>query len=788
MSYNYYKVLYINQKASDQEIRQAYKKMALKFHPDKNSNAGYEERFKLIGEAYCELKDPIKRAKFDKELKFCRSQCSKCSAIFVKSADLTKHCEKYHPGQFKCIFCTSIACFETSKDLIKHVSKFHQFKCDMCQTSFGKFEDLTQHKFNLHSVPVVCTFCQSKFTQLEELTKHAERCPQFNCNLCPTLSFKSSEDLTQHNKASHRMPFKCTYCDTSFAKYADVKQHISTTHGFKCNSCPAQFEDLSLLSQHKKQYHPAIFTCNYCVNHFSSLNDLNNHVKSHHIWKCDLCSAGFKKKVLLTRHKEQFHPERFQCKHCTLTFVRLEGLNQHVKGDHNFKCGLCPALFKARALLTQHEQKCLQKCHHKNKCHSLPFECSFCKTKFGQVEELTKHAKLCSQFKCNLCPTSIFKSFHALTQHIKAKKHFRCDYCVCVNRFSSLDELNNHVKSVHSFICDICSSLFTNIDLLTLHKEKNHSANFGCNYCVNRFSSLDDLNNHVKSIHRIICDLCPADPAGPALFMNIELLTQHKEKYHPAIILCSYCVNRFASLNELDIHIKTFHHFECDFCPAHFRARALLTQHEEKCHPLKVDCAFCRKAFANSEALNQHISNCHDFKCTMCPRRCVDMNLLTQHIVKCHPTTLECNLCDHKFVKLGDKSLHMSSSHNFECDFCPSSFVRLAECWAHMKQCQPITYNCTFCTHSFPNSKGFYNHKRKNHPMPFKCTFCTEKFVYKEDVNRHMSSVHEFKCEKCKSWFFIPQPGPSMNYVRKPISLGNAPLLCNKETCFLSCK
>ena len=216
-----------------------------------------------------------------------------------------------------------------------------------------------------------------------------------------------------------------------------------------------------------------------------------------------------------------------------------------------------------------------------------------------------------------------------------------------------------------------------------------------------------------------------------------------------------------------------------------------MTQHEEKCHPIKVDCAFCRKAFANSEALNQHISNCHDFKCTMCPRRCVDMNLLTQHIVKCHPTTLECNLCDHKFVKSGDKSLHMSSSHNFECDFCPSSFVRLAECWAHMKKCQPITYKCTFCTHSFPNSKDFYNHKRKKHPMPFKCTFCSEKFVYKEDVNRHMSSVHEFKCEKCKSWFFIPQPGPSMNYmnyVRKPVSLGNAPLLCNKETCFLPCK
>ena len=71
MGNNYYKVLYLNQKASNQEIRQAYKKFALKYHPDKNSNAGSEERFKLIGEAYNELKDPLKRAKFDRQLKDC---------------------------------------------------------------------------------------------------------------------------------------------------------------------------------------------------------------------------------------------------------------------------------------------------------------------------------------------------------------------------------------------------------------------------------------------------------------------------------------------------------------------------------------------------------------------------------------------------------------------------------------------------------------------------------------------------------------------------------------------
>ena len=141
MGNNYYKVLFLNQKASDQEIRQAYKKLALKFHPDKNSNDESEERFKLIGEAYNVLKDPMKRDRFDKQLRHCSKQCNKCSAIFEKSADLNKHCEKHHPKHFQCNYCASIA-FETSQELIKHVTKFHQFKCDICPTSFVEIKEL----------------------------------------------------------------------------------------------------------------------------------------------------------------------------------------------------------------------------------------------------------------------------------------------------------------------------------------------------------------------------------------------------------------------------------------------------------------------------------------------------------------------------------------------------------------------------------------------------------------------------------------------------------------------
>ena len=62
-----YEILGISQNASDQEIKSAYRKLALKYHPDKNPNdKNAEERFKEAAEAYSILCDPEKRARYDR--------------------------------------------------------------------------------------------------------------------------------------------------------------------------------------------------------------------------------------------------------------------------------------------------------------------------------------------------------------------------------------------------------------------------------------------------------------------------------------------------------------------------------------------------------------------------------------------------------------------------------------------------------------------------------------------------------------------------------------------------
>jgi molecular chaperone DnaJ len=65
-SSDHYKTLGVDRKASQEDIKKAYRKLARQYHPDTNKEPGAEERFKQISEAYDVLGDPEKRKRYDR--------------------------------------------------------------------------------------------------------------------------------------------------------------------------------------------------------------------------------------------------------------------------------------------------------------------------------------------------------------------------------------------------------------------------------------------------------------------------------------------------------------------------------------------------------------------------------------------------------------------------------------------------------------------------------------------------------------------------------------------------
>ena len=64
---DFYEILGVNKSSSQEEIKKAYRKVAIKFHPDKNpDDKAAEEKFKEAAEAYEVLSNPEKKQKYDR--------------------------------------------------------------------------------------------------------------------------------------------------------------------------------------------------------------------------------------------------------------------------------------------------------------------------------------------------------------------------------------------------------------------------------------------------------------------------------------------------------------------------------------------------------------------------------------------------------------------------------------------------------------------------------------------------------------------------------------------------
>ena len=98
---DYYKILSINRNATIEEIKKAYRKLALRWHPDVNKNPNAHEMFISINEAYLILSDEEARTKYNIEYDLCYATKLEPAVEYQSKADNTepKHTQHVYQSQ-----------------------------------------------------------------------------------------------------------------------------------------------------------------------------------------------------------------------------------------------------------------------------------------------------------------------------------------------------------------------------------------------------------------------------------------------------------------------------------------------------------------------------------------------------------------------------------------------------------------------------------------------------------------------------------------------------------------
>ncbi|KAK4289252.1 hypothetical protein Pmani_037767 [Petrolisthes manimaculis] len=243
--------------------------------------------------------------------------------------------------------------------------------------------------------------------------------------------------------------------------------------------------------------------------------------------------------------------------------------------------------------------------------------------------ELREAVYVDDSYVCQFCGEKL-KSYVELRTHMKCHAHQKVYKCIqknCIQKncevaFEDLDSFLDHIKGHNQdmqYRCHTCARVFTSLNDLGCHQYE-HSvyphpkktvgpSYFRCTQCMNKYASAEALDHHLRtSSHHYPCKQCGK------VFSSERLLRRHLHVHGTVnLFTCHQCSKQFKSEYSLKLHqlIHTGEKpFECDVCKTAFNRRDKLKRHMLIHDPKKFTCPYrnmgCLREFSRQDKLRLH--------------------------------------------------------------------------------------------------------------------------------------------------------------------------------------
>ena len=483
------------------------------------------------------------------------------------------------------------------------------------------------------------------------------------------------------------------------------------------------------------------------------------------MYKCKHCSLSFAKLELFGRHMTEVH-EPNKCSNCQLVCQNQEELSTHT-------CVIAAEKIDAKPVYVEPEESDSENIGQE--------DVELDNTESENIEpeniELDDTLQGNSQTAQNdLNPSEGEGEGEAITAGQKDTEN---------NQEQQKDDEEQQV-----FNCHICSKGFEKIKYLKRHLQ-GHSNEFLCQKCGRRFVRKETLQKHTciqdqrtmqhESEHMYYCEFCGVSFAKQSylirhmathtgefrckhcdrIFSRKESLLQHIKKYHPAFMQssgekvypCEHCHRVFSRevtlQNHMKLHTNSYH---CQQCGRSFSSVFTLEKHTCGVVVTVKDgfqCQQCKKVFQSESSAQQHLAvhSEGDLSCSFCNSVFIQRSALNQHMVVCAAAlqggdSFQCTVCDASFPDAGSFRNHYKQhSHPYQCDKCEKLFIRVSNLRRH--KCTPVdnsgeSVSCEICNRKFSHERFLQRHMSMHNPPKYQCETCNQKFTRIDFYNCHM--------------------------------------------------